>query len=85
MFFLHALLVFAGVTFVDTLWALYIRYTANGSPWRASISAVGLTLCGALLTLEYVKDPLMLIPAGLGAFVGTFATLKWGKHAPTSK
>ena len=86
-FLLHALFVFVGVAVLDVLWAWYIRHTASNNAWRASLAAVGLTVCGAFLTLEYVQNRWMLIPAALGAFVGTFIPLRWfrgNKTEPTA-
>lgn len=75
-FLLHALAVFVGVALLDIMWAWYIQHTAQNDAWRASLTAVGLTVFGAGLTLEYVHNRWLLIPAGLGAFAGTFIPLK---------
>lgn len=70
-----AALVFLGVFVADLFWAWYVRGASQGHPWKASFSAVGITLCSGFVTLEYVQDRWMLIPAALGAFAGTMLPL----------
>lgn len=72
---IHSLLVFLGVAVSDWFWAAYIKHTAGVNPMKASLAAVGITLCSALVVLEYTQDRRMLLPACLGAFVGTYLPL----------
>jgi hypothetical protein len=56
---------------VDFLWAMYISATALGHPVLAAIWATLMFLSGGIVTTEYVKDRMLLIPAAAGAFFGT--------------
>jgi hypothetical protein len=47
--------------------------------FASGVWAVALFIPGALVTLSYVKDPWLLIPACLGAFTGTALTVWWEK------
>jgi uncharacterized membrane protein YfcA len=75
---LRFLFVFALVTVVDFMWALYIKHTAISNPLTASVYSSIITLIGGVVTLAYISDPKMLIPAVLGAFVGTYLSIKFG-------
>jgi hypothetical protein len=39
---------------------------------------VGLICCGAFVTVAYVQDRWQLIPASVGAFVGTYLSVRYG-------
>ena len=77
---MHALLVFLGVFAADVAWILYTRWGAQGRVLPTGFAAVSITLLSALVVLEYTHDRNMLIPACLGAFVGTVLPLLWEKH-----
>lgn len=81
---LHALLVFLGVAVVDIFWVAYSRGAARGEVLKTGFAAVGITLLSALVVLEYTHDKWMLVPACLGAFVGTVLPLLWAKHDDSS-
>ncbi len=72
------LAVFLAVTVADAAWSYYIRAAAERRPLAAGTSAVAILVIGGFTTLAYVHDPRYLLPAGLGAFVGTYLTVRRG-------
>jgi uncharacterized membrane protein (UPF0136 family) len=68
------------VTTVNFLWAAYIRHTSQNNAWRAALYAAATTLFSGTITITYVKDHSMIVPAILGAFIGTFFCLKFKKR-----
>ena len=72
MNWLITFLVMAGL---DFCWPFYIKAVHTKGPFRASIWAVVLMMFSGIAAIEYVNDPWMLIPAGAGAFVGTYAAV----------
>ena len=72
--------VFAVMVLLDWLWADYTASIARERPHRAAGMAVGIILFSGFVTTSYVHDPWLLIPAGLGAYAGTWACVKWGKR-----
>jgi hypothetical protein len=75
------IVVFLAVFLMDMVWTLYIRSLAQGKIIKAaSLSALVYSI-SALSFVEIVKDTYLLIPATLGAFLGTYFTMKWDiKH-----
>lgn len=69
--------VFIAMFATDVCWALYVRRTKDGNAFAAANWAVLLFVTGAVATITYVKDPWLLIPAMVGAWLGTFATIWW--------
>jgi hypothetical protein len=68
--------VFLGMVALDFIWSRYITANAIGTAWAASWWATAITLLSGYVTLAFVNDPILLIPACAGAWVGTFAA-KW--------
>ena len=77
---LLALGVFATVAVGDWVWTRYSMAVASRHAHHAAVFAVLIVLVGAVSTLAYVDNHLMILPAALGAWVGTFFTVR--KHAP---
>jgi hypothetical protein len=71
--------VFLLVTFVDFIWAKYIAHIAKSHAIKASLYSGLLTLISSLVTIAYVGDHRMIIPAALGALVGTYLAVKLDK------
>jgi hypothetical protein len=63
---------FALMLVLDWIWAKYNQATTSGRSWRAGCYAVLIYWLGAVGVLSYSQDYLLLIPASVGAFVGTF-------------
>jgi hypothetical protein len=72
----QTLLTFCGMTALDFVWARYTLTTAEKQPWWAGGYASVLIILSGVVTLTYVNDPWMLIPAAGGAFAGTFLSIK---------
>ncbi len=67
------------VALVDWMWGRYIIHTAQKNAVKSSLYASILTAFGAYITISYVSDHRMLIPAVLGAFVGTYISVKMSR------
>ena len=68
---------FASMVVLDYIWAHYTIYLLKNKPWGAGVSAALIMIANALVTILYVDDHWMILPTAAGAFVGTFAVLKW--------
>ena len=73
--------VFVAMIAVDIIWTAYIKTIAQGEASAAAFWSLLVMLVGAYVTIQYVHDPLMLVPAGLGAAVGTYVAVKFWKKA----
>lgn len=71
------ILVFIAVACADALWTLYVQAAANNKKLKASLVSAAIILAGSFVTLEYVENPILIIPAALGAFFGTYVTMKY--------
>jgi hypothetical protein len=68
--------VFVLTVIVDYAWSAYVQSVQVKSKLVASLWATTLMVLSGFVTVSFVKDPLLLIPAGLGAFVGTWISFK---------
>jgi hypothetical protein len=75
---MKGLAVFAAVAVADVLWTLYILATSERRAALAAWCSTGIVLAAAFTTLAYVEDPRYLLPAGLGAWIGTYVTVRRG-------
>lgn len=73
---LEALATFALMFALDFAWAGYIKAVADGQAMRAAVLASALMAITGAITLSYVNNPWMLIPVALGAFAGTYASVR---------
>jgi len=71
------IVIFFALVLTDIVWALYIRWAANGKALKAGLSSILIYVIGAFTFGEFIKDAWILIPAGLGCFVGTYVTIRW--------
>lgn len=61
-----------GATFMaDVAWARYVGHIADGSRMAAGIWSVILFLLGSFAVISYTTNKMLLIPATIGAFLGT--------------
>lgn len=67
--------VFAATVLADVIWAKYIMHVSGNSRWPACLYAAAIIVVGGFSTIEFTADPWMLIPAALGAAVGTWVTV----------
>lgn len=70
------ILVFLAVACADALWTLYVQATAQDKKFKASLVSACIIVAGSFVTIEYVYNPILIIPAAFGAFVGTYITMK---------
>lgn len=70
------LVVLIGATVLDFIWAAYITSVAAKFPIRAACWSALIGLTGGALTLSYVGDPWMLLPMGVGFWLGTYISVR---------
>lgn len=68
--------VFLAMFATDMMWAMYTRQVADRKPLAAAAASVGLLVMGALVTLSYVTNPILLLPAAAGGFAGTWLAVR---------
>lgn len=68
--------VFVSMGAADICWTRYMQRVASKEPVVAGMWSAGIVAIGAVSVMAYVNDPLYLIPAGLGAFVGTWWSVR---------
>ena len=68
---------FFGVMCLDFVWGKYIQATNGTNPLIAGLWAIPIFLLGGVITIGYISDPNLLIPAAFGAFAGTYLSVKW--------
>lgn len=61
---------------LDFVWATYTMLVRDHKPMPASIAAAGIIVLSGVGTIEFVKDPRLLIPAALGAALGTWTAMQ---------
>lgn len=62
---------------VDAVWAKYIATAASGRAFAAAIWSSLIVGCGSFVTIEYVQNKWMIVPAVIGGFVGTYLMMKF--------
>ena len=71
------ILVFITVCFSDFIWSKYIIHVSKGNAISASLYGASTYLIGSLITLTYIHDYKMIIPATLGALLGTYLSVRF--------
>ena len=74
------LLVVLAMILVDICWTMYFVETANKNAVKAGVWSALIMLCGSYATISFVHDKRFITAAMIGAFIGTFATIKWIKR-----
>jgi hypothetical protein len=74
------LAVFVSMFVLDIIWANYISYTADKKALAASCFAAGTIIVGSFVTIEYVNNHWLVIPAAVGSFLGTLVTVWYKKR-----
>ena len=67
-----AFIAFFGMAALDIMFARYTLAVTARRPWWASSYAAVCLLLGGSVVVTYAHDPIMLIPAAAGAFIGTY-------------
>ena len=74
--FMDYIITFFALFFTDIINAWYIKAINDEKPFLASVWAVAVTLLASVAVINYTRDNMMLIPALLGAFAGTYVGIK---------
>jgi hypothetical protein len=69
------IITFFAVFFTDIVNTYYIKAIAEDKPLVASLLAALVMLIYSIALISFVNDNLMLIPALLGAFAGTYVAM----------
>jgi hypothetical protein len=77
---LQFLLVTCALFLVDVCWARYIAKVGEGKALPAATWSALIMLCGAFATISYLHDRRLLAAAILGAFLGTYTSVRLGKR-----
>ena len=72
-------LVMGLMALVDLCWTKYTLAVTKKHALHSGLWSVGILLCGAFVTVSYVQDRTLLIPAIIGAFGGTYYAIKYSK------
>lgn len=67
---------FIALFLTDFFYTYYLRSVRNDEAVKASSWAVAIFLCSCVGVINYTEDHLALIPAVLGAFLGTYMGIK---------
>jgi hypothetical protein len=70
------LFIFMAAAIYDAIFACWSDAVARKEPSFAAIYAAGIMACSGFVTVNFVADPWLLIPACSGAFVGTYITVR---------
>jgi hypothetical protein len=62
--------------FTDVFWTLLVLKTAQGRKLSAAIFSVILVFLSAVTITSFVENYWYVIPAALGAFLGTYVTVR---------
>ncbi len=64
---------------VDACWAKYTLAMQRKDAIVSGLWSVGIMLCGALVTVNYIGDRTLIVAAAIGAFIGTYFVVKHSK------
>jgi uncharacterized membrane protein YfcA len=67
---------FFAIFVLDIFYTYYLRAIADGKAIVASSWSIVVTVLGALVVINYTTNHVLLIPAALGAFCGTWVGMK---------
>lgn len=75
---LQGVVVFVAVMAADFAWTKYMMYAAAKNPHRAALWNTVIIALGSVSVVSYTENHWMLIPALLGAYLGTYVAVKRG-------
>jgi hypothetical protein len=76
-FALDFLFVAAAIFAADVCWTLYFIETTAKNAVKAAFWSSMIMVCSAFAVTGYVEDKRLIVAAIVGAFLGTYATIKW--------
>lgn len=65
---------------VEVLWVLTVRRVATGNAFWSAFLGTLIVLANGFLFINYVRNPLLILVAGLGTFTGSYFTVKVDKN-----
>ena len=68
---------FLSMLVTDIVYTQLLKSVQNDKPFAASIWASLITFLGGVAIINYTNDNKMIIPAVLGAFVGTYIGMRY--------
>jgi len=74
-------LTFISLFCIDIFYTYYLRAVAESKTLAASSWSIVVTILGAFVVINYTTNHMMLIPAALGAFCGTYVGMKLKKKS----
>ena len=74
------LAVFISTATADFLWTIYITKVANKKKHAAATSSAGIVFVGAVAYLSYSEHWIYVIPAAIGAYVGTYLFMTYEEY-----
>lgn len=77
---MKSLLVFLSVAALDFVWTFYTSSMVARREVRAGLWAAAIIGIGGFAASEYVQDRTLLFPAALGAFFGTWMSVRLEKR-----
>jgi len=75
---------FIAMAITDAVWAKYMIAVADKRALPAGIYSALIMILGGVVVLSYTEDKRMLLAAVLGAFVGTYFTIKLENRKETT-
>jgi uncharacterized membrane protein YfcA len=67
---------FLSLFLIDIFYTYYLRAVSEGKALLASSWSIIVTILGAFVVINYTTNHMLLIPAALGAFCGTWVGMK---------
>jgi uncharacterized membrane protein YfcA len=71
---------FFALFFTDVFYTYYLRSVQNDEVLKSSAWSVVVFLIASIAVINYTSDHIMLIPACLGAFCGTYVGMRIRKR-----
>ena len=77
---LSALVAFMALFVTDICWAIYVNQVKEHDKLRSACWSLALFLFGSVAVISYTTNHWLVIPAGAGAFFGTYTGVWWNKR-----
>lgn len=74
---IDSILVFIAMVLTDAFWTLYFIATKEEKAVNAGFWSMMIIILGGFSTVSIVENTWNMIPAALGAFVGTYAVVRF--------
>lgn len=82
MSYIIAFLIMASL---DAIWARYIAAISGKPALKGAVWSAAIVAMGGIATVQYTQNSVLLIPAAIGAFVGTYLSVWYDKRQETKK